>query len=181
MQHKEFRIKNINLASRFFALAFFVVIILLTGCIEEFSEDSTAVSSNQLRATVIKVKDGDSVILRYANGVEKEARLFGVDAPEYNQPYGRNSKRHLEKLVFKKTLLVKSYGEDRYKREIVLLTKHGERRSVNFEMINIGAAWVYQQYQQDKIWRNAEEDSRKKRLGLWKARQPIPPWEWRKK
>ena len=181
MLHKPIVIKQATIASRIFALAFFVCVLLLSACQDESIEVTDQVQDRLLRATVIKVKDGDSVVLRYANGVEKEARLFGIDAPEYNQPFGQDSKRILDKLVLKKSVIIKNLGEDRYQREIVLLSKAGEKETINLEMIRLGGAWVYAQYQKDANWRNAEIEARNKNLGLWKVSRPIPPWEWRKK
>ena len=181
MLHKPIVIKQATIASRIFALAFFVCVLLLSACQDGSIEVRDQVQDKLLRATVIKVKDGDSVVLRYANGVEKEARLFGIDAPEYNQAFGRDSRRILDKLVLKKSVLVKNFGEDRYQREIVLLSRAGEKESINLTMIRLGGAWVYAQYQKDSNWRNAEIEARNKRLGLWKVSRPLPPWEWRKK
>ena len=112
-------------ARRKIVLAFFIsiVAVCLSAC--SFDDDtgeyeSTVVNVIQ-RARVVKVKDGDSVILRFEDSTEKEARLFGIDAPEYNQPFGRDAKDISSKLVYKKSLLVESKGTDCYQREIVLL------------------------------------------------------------
>ena len=179
---KNFHIK-INKASRFFALAFFLL-ILLASCSNDFEKqevDTLESEPSSVRAIVIKVKDGDSVILRYADFIEKEARLYGIDAPEYNQAYGKQAKRTLEKLVLKKFVLVDVKDTDRYQREIVIMNREGDRLNVNLELIKVGSAWVYSQYQDDKIWNKAESSARQQGLGLWELNNPVPPWIWRRK
>ena len=170
-------------ASRFVALAFFLL-ALLASCSDDIDQQEVIALQSEpsrVRALVIKVKDGDSVILLYANSIEKEARLFGIDAPEYNQAYGKQAKRTLEKLVLKKSVLVVNKDTDRYQREIVILYREADRLDVNLELVKVGSAWVYTQYQNDKIWESAENKARQQGLGLWALNNPVPPWVWRRK
>lgn len=166
-------------------LAFFVSVAVLfcSGCSFDADSDSYQATPKKHRqiARVIKVKDGDSVILRFQDSSEKEARLFGIDAPEYNQAFGREAKNILSKLVYKKSVVVESRGQDRYKREIVLLVFDEQQTTINQQMIERGAAWVYSQYQDDKAWEYSQKEAQKKSLGLWLNRSAIAPWVWRKK
>ncbi len=172
-------------ARRFNVLAFFIYFFMLfsTACTfdDDTSEYDSRTSVKQQLARVIKVKDGDSVILRFEDSTEKEARLFGIDAPEYNQPFGREAKNILSKLVYKKTVLIESKGTDRYQREIVLLLDDSQQTSINQQMIGLGAAWVYSQYQNDKTWANSQNKAKQKSLGLWRNSSAKAPWEWRKR
>lgn len=174
---------KINKASRFVVLAFFLL-ALLASCTGELDQQEVIAlesEASRVRALVIKVKDGDSIILRYPNSIEKEARLFGIDAPEYNQAYGKQAKRALEKLVLKKSVLVVKKDTDRYQREIVILYRESDRMDVNLELVKVGSAWVYTQYQDNKIWGSAENKARQQALGLWGLNDPVPPWVWRRK
>ena len=49
-------------------------------------------------AKVIKVSDGDT-ITALQNKQQVKVRLFGIDAPEKKQPYGKKSKRFLSNLI----------------------------------------------------------------------------------
>ena len=170
-------------ARRFSVLAFFVsiVVLLLSGCSfdDDTGENQSPAENTQQTARVIKVKDGDSIILRFANSIEKEARLFGIDAPEYNQAFGHDAKAILSKLVYKKSVLVESRGQDRYQREIVILKIDNQKTSINQQMIERGAAWVYSKYQNDKTWQNSQIKAQKNSLGLWANSAAIAPWDWR--
>ena len=185
MLHNTKGLNKTNLARRKSVLAFFIstALLILYGC--SFDNDSdgyeSKVNSKLRTAKVVKVKDGDSVILRFEDSKEKEARLFGIDAPEYNQAFGRDAKKILSKLLLKKTVFVESRGVDRYEREIVILTFDRQQTSANLLMIKQGAAWVYSRYQNDKTWSEAQKLAKQKSLGLWANRSAIAPWDWRER
>ena len=81
------------------------------------------------------VQDGDSLI----RGDGFRVRLYGIDVPEKDQPYGREARKMLKQympLVAK----MKEYDEDRYGRLIVELVTE-DNKSINAAMICSGAAW----------------------------------------
>jgi endonuclease YncB( thermonuclease family) len=55
------------------------------------------------------------------------------------------------------------------------------RFDVNAEMIRRGDAWVYRHYlrREDRGWCSLESEARKAHRGLWAARDPVPPWDFR--
>lgn len=61
-----------------------------------------------------------------------------------------------------------------------------DRKDINLAMINAGLAWHYKKYQKDQshsdrlLYEHAEDQARQQRIGLWRDRNPTPPWEWRK-
>jgi len=168
-------------ASRIIALAFFICAIFLSGCKDNFSNTNSIIPDKLSRATVIKIKDGDSVILRYAGGLEKESRLFGIDAPEYNQAYGRQAKNLLSKLVFKQSVLIDKRGTDRYERDIIIIIRERDKKVINLELVKAGAAWVYDRYQDDRSWHSEQKKAQAQQLGLWRLPKPVAPWQWRAK
>ena len=87
--------------------------------------------------TAQTVQDGDSII----RGDGVRMRLYGIDAPERDQPYGKEARKVLKQympLVAK----MKEYDEDRYGRLIVELFTEDDK-SINAAMICSGAAWWY--------------------------------------
>jgi len=186
MLPKQEQKQTIKMASRFYVLAFLLFVLLILSSCEQTQDTQSSpskIGNKQTAATVIKVMDGDSVILRLSGGQEQEARLFGIDAPEYKQPYGKQSKTDLQNLVLRKAVLVVSKGRDRYQREIVLLTRRQDGLLVNRAMVEQGSAWVYTQYQPDQKWLTLEGEARKSKKGLWSlpTAQRQPPWQWRKR
>ncbi len=125
----------------------------------------------------IRVVDGDTIRAE-ANGKEIKVRLIEIDAPEMNQPFGVQSKIFLNRLLNKKNVTLISQGEDRYGRTLGEIYADGE--NANKLMIRSGFAWVYDRYAKDSSLYDYQDQARAKSLGLWKAKDPIAPWVWRK-
>ena len=139
--------------------------------------------ATEFSAKVIRVVDGDSVnILRLPEREELKLRLYGIDAPEWKQAYGKESKDALNELLgTNREIFVKVLDKDRYGRLICKLHLNSEDISVNEWMVSKGNAWHYEKYAPDDIkLQSAEENARNNKLGLWSFAEPIPPWEFRK-
>lgn len=133
-----------------------------------------------LSGKVTKVIDGDSFILRNKK-VSHEIRLWGIDCPEYKQPFAADARAISRKYLKGKKITVQVKYRDRYDRCIGLATDG--TISVNQKLVEDGAAWVYKKYCQEAIckeWRSLERRARKTGKGLWRNKEAIPPWEWRK-
>lgn len=141
------------------------------------------------KGTVVKVKDGDTVVISPGEGEEYViCRIYGIDAPETvkrsktGQPYGEEATKELKGLVLGRMVETGVKGKDRYKRAICIIKSDGQ--DVGLEMVKRGYAWAYKQYLKRPYaseYIDAEEEARKKRLGLWRDINPTPPWEFRRK
>ena len=70
--------------------------------------------------------------------------------------------------------------KDQYGRVVGVVYLNGE--NVNLKQVADGNAWWYRFYaKEEPNLQIAEEEAREKKLGLWKASNPIPPWEFRRK
>ena len=131
-------------------------------------------------AVVVQVIDGDSIQVQQNNKRYILVRLFGIDAPELNQPYGLKSKRYLQKKVLNKPVKIKLLSRDSYGRRLAILFD-SDGRNVNLDLIRNGFAWVYKQYYSDPKWLAIQEQASHERVGLWSQKKPIPPWIYRRK
>lgn len=124
-----------------------------------------------------KVVDGDSLHL----GGE-EIRLFGIDAPEYNQrcmlekpdqsyACGKRARDYLKSLVAGQTVVCSGFERDRYDR--LLAECHANGQSLNLAMIEAGWAVSFGDYYA------AESRARDAAAGIW-AGSFDNPAEWRK-
>ena len=108
------------------------------------------------------VQDGDSII----RGDGVRMRLYGIDAPERDQPYGKQARKVLKQympLVAK----MKEYDEDRYGRLIVELFTEDDK-SINAAMICSGAAWWYDYYAPDRPqFKQCQANAQKNKLICW--------------
>ncbi len=74
---------------------------------------------------VSDVRDGASLTVVDHATVRHEIRLAAIDAPEFRQPYGKESKQHLSELVLGKEVKVEWRKQDRYGRlvgKLIVLT-----------------------------------------------------------
>jgi endonuclease YncB( thermonuclease family) len=60
------------------------------------------------KTIVTKVIDGDSLEVRY-NGTLKTIRLYGIDSPEWKQPFSRKARSYLKKLLLGMRFNLKHY------------------------------------------------------------------------
>jgi endonuclease YncB( thermonuclease family) len=132
-----------------------------------------------LTGRVVRIVDGDTVSILDKSNTQHKVRLFGIDTPERDQPYGRNAKNTLAHLVDEKTVGVVIVETDSYGRTVGTLYREGT--NINLAMVSGGHAWWYQYYApHERNLATAEQKARKQGLGLWASPQPIPPWDWRR-
>ena len=128
-----------------------------------------------LSGKVVSVHDGDTITI-LAEKEQVKIRLFGIDAPELKQPYGKKSKQFLSNLIAGQIVEVKENGNDRYGRTIGTVSLNGE--DINAQMVENGYAWAYRRF--SKKYAPQESEAKFEERGLW-SDDPIPPWEWRKR
>lgn len=129
---------------------------------------------------VIAVADGDTITVLQGKKQYK-IRLYGIDCPESSQAYGKKAKKLTSKLTYGKTVELTAYDVDRYKRVVAVVKVNGV--NVNEELIKNGLAWRYTKYCKESFcddWIASEYQARNSKLGLWKDKNPMAPWDWRK-
>jgi len=102
-----------------------------------------------------------------------------VDAPEEcgNQPYWKASRDQLAALVAGKTITVTWDIRDRNGR-ILGLVMVDEGIWVNKVMVLSGYAWWFEKYfPAEGQLRDAQEDAREAKRGLWAEPMAVAPWE----
>jgi len=137
-------------------------------------------------AEVIGVIDGDTVRLK-TNEKTLQAHLAYIDAPEKEQPFGKQAKQQLSQLVLQKNVLIQSVG-DKW-----LIYHRGE--NINLNMLQKGYAWPSQsllnrsEHRGEKPAQRAMSDylqayeiASESQRGLWGLAHElrVSPWQWRK-
>ncbi len=141
---------------------------------------SPALAKEPFFGVVKKIIDGDSLLV-VSRKKTIEVRLYGVDCPEYNQPYSNEAKALVRKRVYGKKVLVQPVYYDSYKR-LVAIVEYGDH-TLNSELVGAGLAWVYPYYCRKEIckfWAKMENSAKNKKTGMWSTTQAIPPWKWRR-
>ena len=141
---------------------------------------------NLHQAYVQWVIDGDTVAL-INRSHEMTIRLDSIDSPEDGQPWGDTAKFALIKMIGRQNVRLEVHGIDPYGRTLgtIYVWNHQkiEWTNVNERMVMLGHAWVMRMYydhlpedRQDKL-NSLERWAKSKKIGLWKATDPIPPWQ----
>ncbi len=152
------------------------VIALLSFC---FSLEAAT-----LQGKVVSVADGDTITVLDSQKTQHKIRLQGIDAPERAQAFGNKSKQSLHEMVHGKQVTVDYQKKDKYGRVVgkILLNS----TDVCLEQLKRGMAWHYKQYAKEQpkedqeTYSLAEQQAKTELKGLWKDKQPVPPWEFRK-
>jgi len=162
----------------------YIAILLLTFSGSAFADIS---------GKVVAVTDGDTIKVLDSNSVQYKVRLTGIDAPEKAQPFGNASRNHLASMVAGKNVRIESSKTDRYGRVLGKVwvqprdcSSCGKTLDANHAQILSGMAWWYRYYAKEQPpedrgrYESAEDEAKKRKLGLWSESNAIPPWAWRK-
>ena len=135
--------------------------------------------AGSITAKVTRVSDGDTVWVTDAAKLKHKVRLDRIDAPEKDQPWGRESSAVLKGWVFGKDVRVEYEKRDRYGR--ILSIVFNGTTDVNLAMVRSGNAWHYSDFDKTAEYAAAEAEARAARRGLWSQANPVNPYQWRKR
>ena len=165
-------------------IAAVIVLSVLAATLKYYNDYQEAKNNCNLQGKVVKLADGDSITVLDDDKVQHKIRLAGIDAPERKQPYGQAAKKFLSDRVFGKTVCVGWYKRDKYRRLVGVVRINDE--DVNYQLVEEGLAWHYKYYEKEQSesdrvrYAEAQEEAEDDKKGLWKERNPIMPWAWRK-
>lgn len=163
-----------------------VIVVALIGSMSSLLSDTifdwTAVEAEKIKVKHINsIHDGDTVNVTVSNGKTIKIRLFGIDAPELKQPFGKESQMCLEKMIKDKHITYlprdKKKSTDKYGRTVAVIFD-GDK-NINLEMVKKGCAWNYAQYNKSLYTLIAQIVAQNQKAGLWKEDNPQAPWDYR--
>lgn len=124
--------------------------------------------------TVHEVIDGDSIVVTMPNGSHLNIELPHIDAPELEQPFGKEAKQALSDLVATQTLTFNTQ------------TKRPKVSSFSLTMLQSGHAWLssdtsFKDTETTLRFNDAVQQAQMNKLGLWQLDPAlqIAPWQWR--
>lgn len=132
-----------------------------------------------LTGRVVRVIDGDTVVVLAKKEGTVRVRLSGIDAPENGQPFGQRARQFLASRIAGRVVEISGDTRDRYDR--ILGTVWADGRDINAELVCGGMAWAYRvrSEAQNPAYLQCENAAREQKKGLWQAPSPVPPWQWR--
>jgi micrococcal nuclease len=128
---------------------------------------------------VVKIKDGDTVVLLDSANNQITLRLAEVDCPESSQAFGKKAKEFTSSEVGNKIVSYKIINTDRYGRYIAKV--YYDNKYLSEEIIKNGYGWHYKKYSKSKNLGDLEINAKNKKLGLWSDKNPVEPYLFRKK
>ena len=134
-------------------------------------------TNSSLSCRVVAISDGDTLTCLTDAKRQIKVRLHAIDAPEKQQAFGQQAKKHLSDLVYNQTVTLNITDTDRYGRTVADITLGS--LNVNQQMVKDGYAWAYHRYGGTR-YAQEEKAARQAKLGLWRDAHPIEPSQWRK-
>ena len=133
--------------------------------------------SDSIAVRIIQIVDGDTLSVTHSSSGDRtpeHVRLYGVDAPELDQKYGREARKHLSCLVGKRDsrFFMKVMSQDIYGRSVAIVYRNSPYETLNFKMVNEGWAYWYEGYDQENRLRlrEAQQIAFLSRKGVWQIR-----------
>lgn len=165
-----------------------IALLALLPCLVLADEQS-------LSCYVVGVGDGDTLSCFDPERRKAEKiRLRGIDAPESKQPFGQRSKQSLSQLAHGQPATVKWSKRDRWGRiigavwvEPVDCPGCGHTLDVGRAQLSVGMAWWFRRYaneqpdEERKQYKFEEREAKVRGIGLWQDKDPVAPWEWRRR
>lgn len=125
---------------------------------------------------ITKIYDGDTITALTSQKEKIKIRLYGIDAPELKQPFGKASKRHLIDLISNKSLNINEKGKDKYGRTLAVL--YNGDQDINAQMVIDGYAWAYDKFSKDYV--SFQQNAQLLKKGLWIDKDVVRPSDFRK-
>jgi micrococcal nuclease len=130
------------------------------------------------KVTVVKVYDGDTIRVRFANGQEERIRFLLVDTPETShpqkgvEPYGEEAKLFTRYKIKKSRIVELGYDaekRDHYGR--LLAYVYCDRKLLQEELVRRGLARVSHTRNRDanmvRMMKEAEREAKARGKGIW--------------
>lgn len=126
---------------------------------------------------VMSIKDGDTFVVQYQDGTQQTIDLQHADAPEREQPFGREAMQFLKAEVLNKSITVT-------KDNTVLVNG----KNLDLLMLQAGFAWhspknsaTTATFENQYAYNQAQTDAMNNQAGLWQLAHSlrVPPWVWR--
>ncbi len=137
---------------------------------------------------VLKIYDGDTILVK-GLGLTFKIRLVGIDSPETgykkrpDQPFSKEAKKYLIRLLKNKKIQLESYGTGGYNRQLAEVFLGTE--NINIKMIQAGLAEVYRGRRpkslDSDLYFREERKAKNARKGMWTQGSSYKsPKLWRK-
>ena len=151
-------------------------LVLMSACLLALFS-MPAVAGDTVKAKVIQVADGDTVIIR-TGGHIYNVQIHSIDAPELSQEYGREAYELVRRLTKGKKVSLE--GVERMDENSWTARVSVGGQDVASQLVEAGLAWATAETSGADL-EEAQQKAKSSREGLWASTNPTPPWEYREK
>lgn len=117
-------------------------------------------------ARVVIVGDGDTLeLIPSGESQPIRIRLEGIDAPELNEPFGREATTYTRRLLYQQQVRVEGRDVDGYGRLVARVLVGG--RDASRALLEAGLACHFTRFANDPVLAAAERQARSTNLGFW--------------
>jgi endonuclease YncB( thermonuclease family) len=154
---------------------------------------ASAARADVIVGRVIRVIDGDTLLMQANDNLRQSVRIGWIDAPEPAQPYGREAREYLSRLVSGGDVRAECPKLDHRTSVVCKVWARPTdcetcARTIDVGLAQVagGMAWWHRRYALEQSaedrarYESAEQAARQGRRGLWAGKNPLPPWEWRR-
>jgi micrococcal nuclease len=143
---------------------------------------SSHAQPNIISGQVIRIIDGDTFEI-LQDSKKSRCRIAEIDAPERNQPFGKQATDSLTKLLLNKPIVCLGLGRDLYLRRLVKVYQlDNQPTNLDSVLVSNGWAWSMKGWHKSSYNPNADLNQVQAKLanrGLWQCHLPILPSIWR--
>ena len=139
---------------------------------------SMVYAENELSGKVTSVLDGNTIEVIADDNESYKIMLYGIDSPELGQEYGEKAKKFLQKMILDKKVTIKIQGKDRWGNRLGVILIDG-KIDPRLELLEAGLAWTAERNPLEEL-ETVKEKAREQGKGLWKEKDPTPPWTFRR-
>ena len=129
-----------------------------------------------ITVVVLSVQDGDTITVKDKKETYK-VRMAAIDCPEKKQKHGDIATSVTSTMLLGQTVQLRAHKRDLYNR--VIGDVYRESLYVNQYLVQTGHCWAYMTKDAEII--GLEKQAKIAEIGLWSEKNPVPPWEFRKK
>ncbi len=133
------------------------------------------------KVKVVRVVDGDTIVVRFENGRYEKVRLIGINTPETVDPrrpvqyFGKEASRYTKKHLLGKTVYLQYDWQirDKYGRLLAYVFLP-DGTFFNAKIVEDGYAFAFTRYpfKYMKMFRKLEAEAREAGRGLWNPQSP---------
>lgn len=129
---------------------------------------------------VIGVTDGDTFVGLSDRGDTLIYNVYGIEAPEIDQPQGYEARKYLYNMILQRRIEVTPQGGSTPQGLRVIATTH-DNDDVADLMLRSGYAWYRNDSVNELRYIRAERFAQEEGVGIWATPDHIAPWEWRER